>query len=248
MKHHAMPYAHYFFATAPLPCPYLPNRTERRLVTELAGRHADALHDMLSQSGFRRSHCLAYVPVCRDCAACVAVRIRALEFTPTRGQRRTWSRNDDLIVLVTQAIASEEHYSVFRAYQVHRHSGGEMARMTFYDYQTLVEDTPVDTSILEVRTTSGQLLGACLVDNMRDGLSAVYSFFDPKEVKRSLGTYMILMLIERAKSLRLPYVYLGFWIADCQKMSYKSQFKPMEIFSPEGWVLYDTSADPSSGP
>lgn len=120
--------------------------------------------------------------------------------------------------------------------------------MTFYDYQTLVEDTPVDTSILEVRTTSGQLLGACLVDNMRDGLSAVYSFFDPKEVKRSLGTYMILMLIERAKSLRLPYVYLGFWIADCQKMSYKSQFKPMEIFSPEGWVLYDTSADPSSGP
>jgi leucyl-tRNA---protein transferase len=236
MKHRLMPNARYFFATAPLPCPYLPGRTERRLVTELSGRQAGAFHDVLSQAGFRRSHCLAYVPVCRECSACAAVRVKALEFRPDRSQRRIRARNADLVIHDAPAVATEEQFLLFRTYQRTRHGDGEMARMTFYDYQTLVEDTPVETSVVELRGSDGALVAACLTDRMADGFSAVYSFFDPSDERRSLGTHVILTLIERACALQLPHVYLGFWIAECQKMSYKARFRPIEAYTPEGWL------------
>jgi leucyl-tRNA---protein transferase len=244
MKHRLMPSARFFFVTAPLPCPYLPGRFERRLVTELAGRQTGSFHDTLSRAGFRRSHGIAYVPVCRDCNACAAVRVLARDFEPSRSQRRIWTRNRDLTVRETAARATQEQYALFRAYQQTRHGGGEMSRMDFCDYQTLVEDTPVDTLIDEVRLPDGRLIAACLTDRMADGFSAVYSFFDAGHDRRSLGSFMILWLIERARTLCLPHVYLGFWVGDCVKMSYKSRFRPLEAYTPEGWRLLD--ADPES--
>ena len=245
MKHRLMPSSRFFFVTAPLPCPYLPGRFERRLVTELAGRQTSGFHDTLSRAGFRRSHGIAYVPVCRDCTACAAVRVLALQFRSNRTQRRIWTRNLALQVEEVPARATQEQYALFRSYQLARHSGGEMARMDFCDYQTLVEDTPVDTLINEVRGADGTLVGACLTDRMADGFSAVYSFFDTSDEQRSLGSLMILWLIHRARQLGLPHVYLGFWVADCAKMSYKSRFRPIEAYTPEGWKVLDSS-DPVS--
>ena len=187
MKHRLMPSARFFFVTAPLPCPYLPGRFERRLVTELSGRQTEGFHDALSRAGFRRSHGIAYVPVCRDCNACAAVRVLAHAFAPSRSQRRVWARNEDLVVKELPARATQEQYALFRAYQQARHGGGEMARMDFCDYQTLVEDTPVDTLINEVRSPTGRLVGACLTDRMADGFSAVYSFFETGCERRSFG-------------------------------------------------------------
>jgi arginine-tRNA-protein transferase len=239
MKHQVMPHARYFFATAPLPCPYLPGRTERRLVTELAGRQAGPLHDVLSQAGFRRSHSLAYVPICRDCSACAAVRVRAPDFRAGRSHRRIAARNADLVAAELPPTASDEQFALFHAYQRRRHGDGEMARMTFYDFQSLIEETPVDTFLLELRDAGGRLIGVCLTDRMADGLSAVYSFFDPAESRRSLGSFMVLTLIERARAAGVPHVYLGFWIADCQKMAYKSRFRPLEAYTPIGWQPLD---------
>ncbi|QLH39591.1 MAG: arginyltransferase [Defluviicoccus sp.] len=239
MKHRLMPSARFFFVTAPLPCPYLPGRFERRLVTELAGRQVGTLHDALSRAGFRRSHGIAYVPVCRDCTACAAVRVLVADFRPSRTQRRIWARNADLMVYERPPRATQEQFRLFRAYQQARHGGGEMARMDFCDYQTLVEDTPVDTWLDEVRDADGALLGACLTDRMADGFSAVYSFFDARLDRRSLGSFMILWLIERARALGLPYVYLGFWVHNCTKMSYKEKFRPIEAYIGDRWQPLD---------
>jgi arginyl-tRNA--protein-N-Asp/Glu arginylyltransferase len=240
MKHRLMPSARFFFVTAPLPCPYLPGRFERRLVTELAGRQTGSFHDTLSRAGFRRSHGIAYVPVCRDCNACAAVRVLARQFVPSRNQRKVLNRNQDLLIHEAPARATQEQYALFRAYQQTRHSGGEMSRMDFCDYQTLVEDTPVDTLINEVRAPDGRLVAACLTDRMADGFSAVYSFFDTELVRRSLGSFMILWLIERAQALDQPYVYLGFWVSECAKMAYKARYRPIEAYTPDGWHLLES--------
>lgn len=239
--------AQYFFSTAPLPCPYLPGRTERRLVTELAGRNAVAVHDTLSRAGFRRSHGIAYVPVCRTCTACVAVRIVAGEFRPSRSQRRALARNDDLIAVERPPRATDEQYRLFRRYQRARHGGGEMARMDFADYQMLIEETPVDTLVVEFRDREGVLVAACLADRLADGFSAVYSFFDPALARRSLGTFMILWLVEWTHLLDLPYVYLGFWVKNCAKMDYKTGFRPLEAYTVDGWKRVGPAFLPEAG-
>ena len=235
MKHQPYLDARFFFSTSPLPCPYLPERMERRVVTELIGRKAAQMHDQLSDGGFRRSHSIAYAPACPHCNACVAVRVRADDFQPTRSQRRVWNRNRHLVVEETEAIATTEQFNLFTEYQKHRHGDGDMSRMDIFDYQALIEDTPVDTTVVEFRDTTGRLVAACLTDRMQNGLSAVYSFFDPVLQRDSLGTFMILWLIEQARQSRLAYVYLGFWIAQSPKMAYKTQFRPLEIRTPEGW-------------
>ena len=229
--------ARFFFSTSPLPCPYLPGRMERRVVTELIGRNAADLHDKLSDGGFRRSHSIAYAPACPTCDACIAVRVLAQEFRASRSQRRVSNKNRDLIVEEAPAVATNEQLALFSAYQQSRHGDGDMSRMDFFDYQALIEDTPVETMLVEFRNARGVLVGACLTDRMENGLSAVYSFYDPDNTERSIGNFMILWLIEKARELDLPYVYLGFWIKDCTKMSYKSRFSPMEIKKPEGWEL-----------
>ncbi|MEK9660238.1 MAG: arginyltransferase [Alphaproteobacteria bacterium] len=224
-----------FYRTGPMPCPYLPGRIERNLFTELRGVAANELHDTLARAGFRRSHHIVYRPACPDCARCVPVRIVADRFRPSASQRRIRNRNCDLIVELLPPEATNEQYALFTAYQHSRHGGGEMAAMTATDYRSMVEDTSVASQMVEFRNPSGMLVAACLVDNLSDGMSAVYSFFDADQHARSLGTYMILWLIERTLRREQPHVYLGYWVSECAKMSYKTRFRPLEALGPEGW-------------
>ncbi len=236
-----------FFVTAPLPCPYLDGETERRIVTELAGRDRQRLHDTLSRVGFRRSHGIIYAPACPDCSACLAVRTGVEAFSPSKSQRRVLRRNQDLIIQEGDHQASDEQFALFLSYQNSRHNGGDMSTMDFHDYQALIEETPVNSSLLEFAQPDGRLLGACLVDWMADGISAVYSFFDPDLAERSLGTFMILWLIERARELGLDYLYLGYWIGGSPKMSYKENFQPLEFYTKNGWKQFPSAGEPVTG-
>jgi arginyl-tRNA--protein-N-Asp/Glu arginylyltransferase len=225
-----------FFATAPVPCPYIAGRAERKLIVELAGDGAPAFYDDLSRAGFRRSHRFAYRPACRGCAACVPVRIAVDRFVPTRSSRRVAGLNRDLTGFLTAPRADVEHFRLFWIYQRARHGDSEMAAMSFADYRAMVEDTPVRTAIAEFRDGNGRLLAASLIDLLGDGISAVYSFYDPAQGRRSLGTWSILWLVEECRRRALPYVYLGYWIADSPKMAYKARFTGLERLVPGGWV------------
>ncbi|MEX2642641.1 MAG: arginyltransferase [Acetobacterales bacterium] len=225
----------YFYTTALMPCPYLGGRMERKLVTELVGPHAAELHDTLSQAGFRRSHNIAYSPVCPGCNACVPVRVDTARFAPGRNLRRIARVNADVQVREAPARATLEQYELFERYQKTRHADGDMSTMGFYDYRAMVEDTPIDTVLFEFRDARGVLLAACLTDRVEDGLSAVYSFFDPAQARRSLGSYMVMWLIGQARSEDQPYVYLGYWIRNSSKMSYKARFRPLEMLDGAGW-------------
>jgi arginine-tRNA-protein transferase len=229
----------FFYTTAPLPCPYLAGRTERKIVTELTGPDAEALHDRLSRAGFRRSHNIAYSPVCPGCTACVPIRILAAQFEPNRAQRKLARLNADVTGRELPARATAEQYALFQRYQRARHGEGDMAAMGFYDYRAMVEDTPITTGVVEFRDAQDRLLGACLTDWLSDGLSAVYSFFEPELDRRSLGTLAILWLVERARVLGLPFVYLGYWVPESRKMSYKSRFRPSEVLSSGAWRVLE---------
>ncbi len=235
MKHKPLHTTRFFFATPPLPCPYIPGKMERRVVSELVGRDASILHYGLSMAGFRRSHSIAYAPACPDCTACVAVRVVVGDFIPSRSQRRVRNRNREIQVMELPARATEEQFTLFGKYQSSRHDGGDMEKMDFQDYLAMVEDTPVETVLVEFRDGGGDLIGVCLSDFVVDGMSAVYSFFDPTLHRQSLGTFMIMWLIEKARGLNLENLYLGFWIADCSKMEYKKYFQPLQGHTPEGW-------------
>lgn len=225
----------FFYTTAPLPCPYVPGRIERKVVTEITGPDADGLHDRLSRAGFRRSHNIAYAPVCPTCSACVPIRIGAGAFQPSRTQRRIAAANAQIEGFEVPARATTEQFNLFQRYQQARHGDGDMATMSFYDYRAMVEDTPIETVMIEFRNQDDVLVCACLADRLGDGLSAVYSFFAPELERQSLGTYTILWLIERARSLDLPYVYLGYWVPESRKMAYKARFRPSEILSGGAW-------------
>lgn len=232
---------HFFFTTAPLPCPYLAGRMERKIVTELSGPDSEVLHEALSRAGFRRSHSIAYSPACPGCNACIPVRIVADRFAPDRTMRRVRDRNAGLVARQVNARATAEQYRLFARYQEARHSGGDMALMGFYDYRSMVEDSPIDTFIVEFRGDDGLLRAAVLTDRMNDGLSAVYSFFDPQYERDSLGTYMVLWLVDEAARRGLAYVYLGYWIEESAKMSYKARFQPLEAFGAQGWQPLELS-------
>lgn len=228
--------AHYFFTTTPLPCPYFADRVERRVITELNGKDAQYLHEALTRAGYRRSHGIAYAPACPSCNDCVSVRIRASEFKPSRSQRKIIKRNEDITASKEPAIANEEQFALFSTYQSSRHSGGDMETMDYTDYQSLLEETSIKTGLIEFRH-QGRLVGGLIVDKLEDGFSAVYSFFDTDmESRRSLGSFMILWLAEQTRIRALDYVYLGFWIKNCRKMAYKTDYQPLEYFTPLGWV------------
>ncbi|MBF0267107.1 MAG: arginyltransferase [Alphaproteobacteria bacterium] len=236
MDHVALKNPHFFYTTAPLPCPYLEGRFERKLVTELSGPDGKNLHESLSKAGFRRSHAIAYAPACPNCRACIPVRILASEFKPDRTMRRIRNAAQDVTIIRGPARATSEQYRLFTRYQDARHSGSDMALMGFYDYRSMIEDSPIESFMIELRGPDNRLLGACLGDCLSDGLSAVYSFYETEDPGRSLGTRIVLWLIEEANRLGLPYVYLGYWIAESRKMAYKARFKPMEAFGPAGWT------------
>ncbi len=226
-----------FHATGLSPCPYHPERTERKIVTDLSQGDPTRYHDLLSRAGFRRSHRIAYAPACPSCSACVPVRIRVSDFKPTKTQRKLGKINADLTMVPCLAEATGEQHRLFVEYQKSRHTGGDMSTMTFADYKAMVEETPIETLIYEYRQPDETLTAAILIDVMSDGLSAVYSFFDTSTPKRSLGTYIVLSLVDVCREFDLPYLYLGYWIKDCRKMSYKTQYHPLEALGPNGWQL-----------
>jgi arginyl-tRNA--protein-N-Asp/Glu arginylyltransferase len=238
-----------FFLTAPSPCPYLEGQFERKVFTHLVGSKAPEMNDLLTQGGFRRSQNIAYRPACETCRACVSVRILAQEFSPSRSMRRVLQRNSDLVGVMRDAEPSTEQYSLFRAYLDARHRKGGMSDMTVLDYAMMVEDTHVDTKVIEYRrrgpdsfitgTGQGELLAVALTDRMSDGLSMVYSFFDPELEERSLGTFMILDHIARVVAMGLPHVYLGYWVKGSRKMNYKRRFLPQEHLGPKGWERFE---------
>ena len=227
------------FLTAAMPCPYLPGRQERKLFTHLTGRRASSLHHLLSDNGFRRSQNLIYRPACDGCSACQSVRIVAQEFAPSARYRRVLKANADIAVEVCQPRATAEQFALFKRYLDARHAGGGMTQMSFVDYEYMVEDTPVQTVVVEYRLTSHPqrpLVAVALTDVMPDGLSMVYSFYDPLLDKRGLGNLLILDHIEQVKLAALTYVYLGYWVKDSPKMAYKGQFRPLEVQrGPLGW-------------
>ena len=236
-----------FYLTAPSPCPYLPRRDERKVFTHLIGKRAATLNDTLTQSGFRRSQTIAYRPACENCRACVSVRVRVNEFAASRNLRRVDERNADVRAAVIRAEPTAEQYSLFRSYLDVRHADGGMADMSVLDYSMMVEDSHVETRLLEYRVGTGgqgRLVAVCLTDLLADGLSMVYSFYDPLEQARSLGSFMILDHIRRAKRLGLPHLYLGYWVEGSKKMAYKARFLPQERLGMTGWDRID-AAEPS---
>lgn len=238
-----------FYLTSPSACPYLPNREERKVFTHIVGRRGRELNEILTQGGFRRSQTIAYRPACDTCRACVSVRVLVNEFAPSGNMRRVLKANEDLMGQAMPNRPTSEQYSLFRRYLDARHTDGGMADMTVLDYSMMIEDSHVDTRVIEYRRRgidsaitgegTGDLIAVCLTDEMSDGLSMVYSFYDPEQQDRSLGTYMILEHIRRARSMGLPYLYLGYWVEGSKKMGYKARFTPQERLEAPGWVRVD---------
>lgn len=215
---------------------------ERKVFTELKGPHADALNDALGRIGFRRSQTVAYRPSCIDCQACVSVRVAAAEFKPSSAQKRNLKRNSDLIVTTCRPWSTSEQFDLLRRYLTARHPGGGMASMDEVDFADMVEHTAVTSYVIEYREpssdgiTAGRLVGACLTDRQGDGLSMIYSFYDPEhEARTGLGNFIILDHIRRATEMGLPYVYLGYWVDGSARMQYKVRYRPLERLGRNGW-------------
>jgi arginine-tRNA-protein transferase len=231
-----------FFVTSPAPCPYLPGRSERKVFTELKGPHADSLNDALGRIGFRRSQTVAYRPSCIDCNACVSVRVVASEFVASRTQKRTLDAHADLVTTVCRPWSTSEQFDLLQRYLSVRHPEGGMTTMDEVDFADMVEHTPVTSYVIEYREPSadgaapGRLVGACLTDRQCDGLSMIYSFYDPHyEGRQGLGNYIILDHIRRAHEMGLAYVYLGYWVEGSARMQYKVRYRPMEKLGRAGW-------------
>lgn len=233
-----------FYVTAPAPCPYLRGRRERKIFSYLSGEAAPATNALLTRRGFRRSQNIIYVPACEGCSACVPVRIVASDFDLSKSRRRTLTRNADIIRRIKAPRATSEQFSILRGYLDARHDNGGMADMTVLDYASMVEETAVDTMIVEYSlrdeaTGEERLIAVALTDRLTDGLSMVYSFFEPDEDTRSLGRFMILDHVSLAREFNLPYVYLGYWVQGSAKMDYKTRFQPLEKLTATGWVRMD---------
>ena len=236
---HTLPLAPQFYVTAPQPCPYLDGRMERKLFTALQGEHAQKLNDTLSKQGFRRSQNVLYRPSCSECSACLSARIRVADFEPSRTQKRILRKSADLRRNANSPWATEDQYSLFRAYLDARHAEGGMADMDVFEFAAMIEETPIRSRVIEYTQPDehGQshLAAVSLTDVFDDGLSMVYSFYDPDLTKRSLGTYLILDHIEIAREAGLPYVYLGYWVPGSRKMGYKAGFSALEIYKAGRW-------------
>ena len=246
---HTLPLAPQFYVTAPQPCPYLDGRVERKLFTALQGEHATVLNNALSRQGFRRSQNVLYRPSCAECNACLSARIRVADFKPRKSHRRIIRKNNHLVRTATSPWATEEQFDLFRTYLSTRHADGGMADMDVFEFASMIEETPVRSRVVEYHTPpdEGQLreelTAVCLTDVLEDGLSLVYSFFNPDLHARSLGTYMILDHIEIAREAGLPYVYLGYWVPGSPKMQYKANFSALEIFLGRQWTPLDNPSE-----
>jgi len=231
-----------FFLTAPSACPYLPGRSERKVFAHLPLTEGPVINDTLTEVGFRRSQNIAYRPACDGCDSCVSARIPVEDYPFARSERRVLDRNADLSRHLVEAEATLEQFELLRRYLLARHSEGGMADMVWADYVAMVEDTAVRTHLIEYRLPSddrgpGELIACALVDMLKDGLSLVYSYYDPALARRSLGSFVILDHVRQAQAARVPYVYLGYWVSGSVKMAYKARFNPLEVLRPGGWRL-----------
>ncbi|MDP5086789.1 MAG: arginyltransferase [Yoonia sp.] len=239
---HTLPIAPQFYVTAPQPCPYLEGRMERKLFTALQGDMATKLNDSLSKQGFRRSQNVLYRPSCAECSACMSARINVANFAPSRSQRRVEKRAAHLSRRATSPWATEEQYTLFREYLDGRHATGGMADMDMFEFAAMVEETPIRSRLIEY-SEGADLNAVCLTDILDDGLSMVYSFFDPALERLSLGTYVILDHIKIAQELGLPYVYLGYWVPGSPKMGYKAKFQGLEVYRDGCWTALGNPSD-----
>jgi arginyl-tRNA--protein-N-Asp/Glu arginylyltransferase len=238
---HTLPLAPQFYVTAPQPCPYLPGRMERKLFTALQGDQAQRLNDALSKQGFRRSQNVLYRPSCAECTGCMSARIRVADFVPNRTQRRILKATQELRRNATSPWATEAQFALFRRYLDARHADGGMADMDVFEFAAMIEETPIKTRVIEYTRPSSdeprgrELAAVSLTDVFDDGLSMVYSFFDPDLTDLSLGTFAILDHISIAREAGLPYVYLGYWVPGSRKMGYKAAFSALEIYKGGEW-------------
>ena len=262
---HSIPKAPQFYVTAPQECPYIHNKVERKLFTALNGPDAEILNNALSQQGFRRSQNVLYRPSCADCVACLSARIPVNAYNLSPSEKKVIRRNKHIFRTIKSPLAREEHFKLFKKYVLHRHENGGMAGMDEYEFSSMIEETAVETFLCEYAIISDgkkKILAVSLTDKIGDGLSMVYSFYDPDYKSRSLGTWMILSVIEKAREVKLPHVYLGYYVKDCRSMNYKIKFTPNQIMNEEGlWIDSDTDTisnselasdsadlDPGSGP
>lgn len=238
---HTLPIAPQFYVTAPQACPYLEGRQERKLFTALQGEQAQKLNDALSKQGFRRSQNVLYRPSCAECSACLSARIRVADFKPSRTHRKILKAASHLRRNATSPWATEDQFTLFRRYLDARHADGGMADMDVFEFAAMIEETPIRSRVIEYTRTAGPgekgrpLACVSLTDVFDDGLSMVYSFYDPDLQHLSLGTFAILDHIEIAREAGLPYVYLGYWVPGSRKMGYKANFPALEIYKSGVW-------------
>ena len=224
------------------------------MFTELSGPHATELNDALGRIGFRRSQSVAYRPSCAGCAACVSVRVLAHEFRANTTQRKLMRRHANTEISACRPWATDEQYQLLRRYLAARHPTGGMVGMDEMDYADMVEQSPVNSVIVEYRAPAvdgvpGALIGACLTDRQADGLSMIYSFFEPDDAAwPGLGNLIILDHIQRAHEAGLAYVYLGYWVKGSARMAYKTRYRPIEVLGPRGWTLLEDEAVTAAAP
>jgi len=235
MSHPFDPKQLQFYLTVPSPCPYLPDRMERKIFTQLDPLDGPHLNNYLTHAGFRRSQNVIYRPACEACRECRSLRVDVAAFKASKSFKRTLKRNSDLSIESKYAVATDEQFDLLQRYLHHRHPGGGMTSMDFERYEMMVEECASETEITEFRTDDGKLIAAMLIDHLDDGMSLVYSFFDPEHTDRSLGNFMILTHINLCKTRAMPYLYLGYWVPDSPKMNYKARFTPAEILTHVGW-------------
>jgi len=233
-----------FYLTNPSPCPYLDGQVERKVFTDLGGTNPSRLHEAFSQMGFRRSQNIVYRPACEGCKKCISLRVRVQDFEPTKSMARTLKKFEPLVVEDQAPVATYEQFELLKSYLGSRHAGGGMAGMDEFEYSEMVESSPILTRVVEyseagpkgTSNRKGDLVGVALTDVMSDGLSLVYSFFNTTRDYSSLGTFIILDHILRARAAGLSYVYLGYWVQESKSMAYKARFRPVEYLSNGRWT------------
>lgn len=244
--HHDASKPFYFYVTKPVPCPYIEGLVEQKIFTELHFHNATALNELLSQQGFRRSQNIIYRPACENCSKCISVRIPVAKFNFSQSMRRILRRNAHLERRILSPRATYEHYGLFNRYLKARHAQSDMVAMDYGEYRAMVEDSPISTAIIEYRDPQSENITpelVCLTDELRNGFSLVYSFFDPACQKNSLGSYAILDHIRLAEKNAGHYIYLGYWIKGAPHMKYKERFQPLEGYWGDKWVALENLID-----